>query len=72
MVQKRRVMKELRIMQEQMLDTFARGWRRRAETLRRQIVAYLKDLNDDPVESVISRVDFKQEEEDERNRFETN
>jgi hypothetical protein len=59
-------------MQEQMLDAFARGWRRRAETLRRQIVAYLKDLNDDPVESVISRVDFKQEEEDERNRFETN
>lgn len=72
MVQKRRVMKELRIMQEQMLDAFARGWRRRAETLRRQIVAYLKDLNDDPVVSVISRVDFKQEEEDERNRFETN
>ena len=65
MVQKRRVMKELRIMQEQMLDAFARGWRRRAETLRRQIIAYLKDLNDDPVESVISRVDFKQEEEDE-------
>ena len=65
-------MKELRIMQEQMLDAFVRGWRRRAETLRRQIVAYLKDLNDDPVESVISRVDFKQEEEDERNRFETN
>ena len=59
-------------MQEQMLDAFARGWRRRAETLRRQIVAYLKDLNDDPVESVISRVDFKQEEEDEENRFETN
>lgn len=55
-------MKELRIMQEQMLDAFARGWRRRAETLRRQIIAYLKDLNDDPVDPAISRVDFKQEE----------
>lgn len=64
MVQKRRVMKELRIMQEQMLDAFARGWRRRAETLRRQIVAYLKDLNDNPVEPAISRVDFKHEEEE--------
>lgn len=55
-----------------MLDAFARGWMRRAESLRRQIVTYLKDLNDDPVEPAISRVDFKQEEEDERNRFETN
>lgn len=64
-------MKELRILQEQMLDAFARGWMRRAESLRRQIIAYLKDLND-PVDPVISRVDFKQEEEDERNRFETN
>lgn len=58
-------MKELRIMQELMIDAFNRGWHLRAETLRRQIVAYLKDLNDDPVESVISRVDFKQEEENE-------
>ena len=57
-------MEESRIMQEQMLDAFARGWRRRAETLRRQIVAYLKDLNDDPIEPAISRVDFKQEEEE--------
>ena len=48
-----------------MIDAFNRGWHLRAETLRRQIVAYLKDLNDDPVESVISRVDFKQEEENE-------
>lgn len=58
-------MKELRILQEQMLDAFARGWRRRAETLRRQIIAYLKDLNDDPMDPAISRVDFKQEEENE-------
>lgn len=64
MVQKGRTMKELRILQEQMLDAFARGWRRRAETLRRQIVAYLKDLNDDPIEPAISRVDFKHEEEE--------
>lgn len=58
-------MKELRIMQELMIDAFNRGWHLRAETLRRQIVAYLKDLNDDPVDPVISRVDFKQEEENE-------
>ncbi len=72
MVQKGRTMKELRILQEQMLDAFARGWRRRAETLRRQIIAYLKELNDDPVDPVISRVDFKQEEENERNCFKAN
>lgn len=38
-------MNELRIMQDQMIDAFQRGWHLRAETLRRQIIAYIDDLN---------------------------
>lgn len=61
-------MKELRIMQELMIDAFNRGWNLRAETLRQQIIAYIADLNHDPVDPVIMRTDFKQEEEMEHER----
>lgn len=61
-------MKELRIMQELMIDAFNRGWNLRAETLRQQIIAYIADLNHDPVDPVIERTDFKQEQEEEMER----
>lgn len=47
-------MKELRIMQELMIDAFNRGWHLRAETLRQQIIAYIADLNHDPVDLVLA------------------
>lgn len=61
-------MKELRIMQEPMIDAFNRGRHLRAETLRQQIIAYIADLNHDPVDPVIERTDFKQEQEEEMER----
>ncbi len=61
-------MKELRIMQELMIDAFNRGWHLRAETLRQQIIAYIADLNHDPVDPVIMRTDERQEEEMEHER----
>lgn len=55
-------------MQELMIDAFNRGWHLRAETLRQQIIAYIADLNHDPVDPVIERTDFKQEQEEEMER----
>lgn len=57
-------MNELRIMQNQMIDAFNRGWNLRAETLRRQIIAYINDLSHDQVDPVVMRTDEKQEAED--------
>lgn len=57
-------MNELRIMQGQMIDAFQRGWHLRAETLRRQIITYINDLNHDPADPVVMRTDEKQEAED--------
>lgn len=52
-------MNELRIMQNQMIDAFKRGWHLRAETLRRKIIAYINDLSHDPVDPVVMRTDEK-------------
>ena len=56
-------MTELRIMQKQMVDAFARGWYCWAETLRRQIISYIANLMNDPADPVILRTDERQEEE---------
>ena len=56
-------MTELRIMQKQMVDAFARGWYCRAETLRRQIISYIADLMNDPADPMIFTTDETHEEE---------